>query len=140
MPKDKDHILDNDDLHDTTHFKSSIELSFNGESRGSGGGDFGSDQCWDWTLSFPSLAALFFRIYITCNFGKMSYNTFPTRWKEQYFVNVGTDCGLTIAGFYYVCFSCSGCSINGFYYNPNSSPFQKLELKSTHEGRSVVAA
>lgn len=42
------------------------------------------------------------------------------RWKEQYFVNVGTDCGLTIAGFYYVCFSCSDGSINGFYYDPNS--------------------
>ncbi|XP_058099345.1 uncharacterized protein LOC131243783 isoform X1 [Magnolia sinica] len=58
------------------------------------------------------------------------------RWKEQYFVNVGIDCGLTIAGFYYVCFSCSDGSINGFYYDPNSSPFQKLELKSTNEGRS----
>lgn len=58
------------------------------------------------------------------------------RWKEQYFVNVGTDCGLTIAGFYYVCFSCSDGSINGFYYDPNSSPFQKLELKSTNEGRT----
>ncbi|KAH7678136.1 Vacuolar import/degradation protein Vid24 protein [Dioscorea alata] len=57
------------------------------------------------------------------------------RWKEQYFVNVGTDCGLTIAGFYYVCFSCSDGSVNGFYYDPNSSPFQKLELKSTNEGR-----
>ena len=42
------------------------------------------------------------------------------RWKEQYFVNVGTDCGLTIAGFYYVCFSCNDGSINGFYYDPNS--------------------
>lgn len=42
------------------------------------------------------------------------------RWKEQYFVNVGTDCGLTIAGFYYVCFSCSDGSISGFYYDPNS--------------------
>ncbi|KAI5682467.1 hypothetical protein M9H77_03695 [Catharanthus roseus] len=73
------------------------------------------------------------------------------RWKEQYFVNVGTDCGLTIAGFYYVCFSCGDGSINGYYYDPNSSssnrlmivelpccdsPFQKLELKSTKEGRS----
>ncbi|RYR62159.1 hypothetical protein Ahy_A04g019538 isoform A [Arachis hypogaea] len=58
------------------------------------------------------------------------------RWKEQYFVNVGTDCGLTIAGFYYVCFSCSDGSISGFYYDPNSSPFQKLELKSTNDGRS----
>ncbi|KAI3988475.1 hypothetical protein MKX01_026289 [Papaver californicum] len=58
------------------------------------------------------------------------------RWKEQYFVNVGIDCGLTIAGFYYVCFSCSDGSINGFYYDPKNSPFQKLELKSTNEGRS----
>lgn len=58
------------------------------------------------------------------------------RWKEQYFVNVGTDCGLTIAGFYYVCFSCTDGSISGFYYDPNSSPFQKLELKATNDGRS----
>ncbi|KAE8788918.1 glucose-induced degradation protein 4 [Hordeum vulgare] len=58
------------------------------------------------------------------------------RWKEQYFVNVGVDCGLTIAGFYYVCFSCSDGSISGFYYDPNSSPFQKLELKCTNEKQS----
>uniref|UniRef100_A0A0E0MR87 Glucose-induced degradation protein 4 homolog n=1 Tax=Oryza rufipogon TaxID=4529 RepID=A0A0E0MR87_ORYRU len=55
------------------------------------------------------------------------------RWKEQYFANVGVDCGLTIAGFYYVCFSCSDGSISGYYYDPNSSPFQKLELKCTNE-------
>ncbi|KAG1339257.1 glucose-induced degradation protein 4 [Cocos nucifera] len=55
------------------------------------------------------------------------------RWKEQYFVNVGIDCGLTIAGFYHVCFSCSDGSINGFYCDPNSSPFQKLELKCSKE-------
>ncbi|XP_019053295.1 PREDICTED: glucose-induced degradation protein 4 homolog isoform X2 [Nelumbo nucifera] len=65
-----------------------------------------------------------------------SYPYIFMRWKEQYFVNVGIDCGLTIAGFYYVCFSCSDGSISGFYYDPNSSPFQKLELKSTNEGRS----
>ena len=27
------------------------------------------------------------------------------RWKEQCFVNASEDCGLTIAGFYYVCLS-----------------------------------
>ncbi|XP_024377492.1 uncharacterized protein [Physcomitrium patens] len=77
------------------------------------------------------------------------------RWKEKFFVNVGTDCGLTIAGFYYVCFSRSDGSVNGFYYDPNSryaaynydllnvvlgnvlcSPYQKLELKATNEGRA----
>ena len=42
------------------------------------------------------------------------------RWKEKYFVNVGTDCGLTIAGFYYVCLSRSDGSVHGVYYDPNS--------------------
>ncbi|KAL7215017.1 hypothetical protein ACSBR1_027238 [Camellia fascicularis] len=59
-----------------------------------------------------------FRHSQLCFFGSTSLTAL--RWKEQYFVNVGTDCGLTIAGFYYVCFSCSDCSINGFYYDPNS--------------------
>eukprot|EP00249_Psilotum_nudum_P007387 c20520_g1_i2 orf=184-777(+) len=61
------------------------------------------------------------------------------RWKEKFFVNVGADCGLTIAGFYYVCFSRSDGSVNGFYYDPNSSPFQKLELKATTEGQCGYA-
>lgn len=46
-------------------------------------------------------------------------------------MNVGTDCGLTIAGFYYVCFSCSDGSISGFYYDPNSRySFPSLSSKS----------
>ncbi|KAJ0713891.1 putative vacuolar import/degradation protein Vid24 [Helianthus annuus] len=49
-----------------------------------------------------------------------NYQYIFMRWKEQYFVNVGSDCGLTIAGFYYVCFSCVDGSINGYYYDPNS--------------------
>ena len=50
------------------------------------------------------------------------------RWKEKNFVNVGDDCGLTIAGFYYVCMSRKTGSIEGFYHDPNSSPYQKLQL------------
>ncbi|KAL3715495.1 hypothetical protein ACJRO7_007258 [Eucalyptus globulus] len=65
-----------------------------------------------------------------------NYQYIFMRWKEQYFVNVGEDCGLTIAGFYYVCFSCIDGSISGFYYDPKSSPFQKLELKATNGERS----
>lgn len=64
-----------------------------------------------------------------------NYPFFFMRWKEKFFVNVGADCGLTIAGFYYVCFSRSDGSIHGFYYDPNSSPFQKLELKALMEGQ-----
>lgn len=56
------------------------------------------------------------------------------RWKEQYFVNVGTDCGLTIAGFYYVCFSCSDGSISGFYYDPNS----RLVLRSYLMTQTII--
>ena len=51
------------------------------------------------------------------------------RWKERNFVNVGEDCGLTIAGFYYICISRQTGSIEGFYHDPHSSPFQKLQLR-----------
>ena len=42
------------------------------------------------------------------------------RWKEKFFVNVGPECGLTIAGFYYICFCRADGSVTGFYYDPNS--------------------
>eukprot|EP00164_Ancoracysta_twista_P004378 GFYU01005902.1.p1 GENE.GFYU01005902.1~~GFYU01005902.1.p1 ORF type:complete len:207 (+),score=36.51 GFYU01005902.1:386-1006(+) len=61
------------------------------------------------------------------------------RWKEKFFVNVGVDCGLTIAGFYYACFDRKTGQVDGFYYDPNSSPFQKLELRATTEGRQGYA-
>ncbi|CAI9287546.1 hypothetical protein Lser_V15G26005 [Lactuca serriola] len=90
-----------------------------------------------WT-KFPSFSPLLSQVEV--DGGKSldlsNYQYIFMRWKEQYFVNVGADCGLTIAGFYYVCFSCVDGSINGYYYDPNSSPFQKLELKTTNEGRS----
>eukprot|EP00877_Chromochloris_zofingiensis_P013976 jgi/Chrzof1/8832/Cz03g25340.t1 len=50
------------------------------------------------------------------------------RWKEQFFVNVGQDCGLTIAGFYYVCMCRQTGAVRGYYYDPSSSPFQELDL------------
>eukprot|EP00656_Telonema_subtile_P030137 TRINITY_DN3315_c0_g1_i5.p1 TRINITY_DN3315_c0_g1~~TRINITY_DN3315_c0_g1_i5.p1 ORF type:complete len:197 (-),score=16.98 TRINITY_DN3315_c0_g1_i5:204-794(-) len=51
------------------------------------------------------------------------------RWKEQFFVNVNPDCGLTIAGFYYVCFDTRHGTVEGFYHDANSSPWQQLSLK-----------
>lgn len=50
------------------------------------------------------------------------------RWKEQFFVNVSPDCGLTIAGFYYVCFDRHLGTIEGYYHDANSSPWQRLDL------------
>nr|GME00862.1 glucose-induced degradation protein 4 homolog [Ipomoea batatas] len=79
------------------------------------------DDIKHWT-KFPSFSPLLSLVEI--DGGKsLDLSSYPhifMRWKEQYFVNVGTDCGLTIAGFYYVCFSCNDGSINGFYYDPNS--------------------
>jgi len=39
---------------------------------------------------------------------------------------------LTIAGFYYICISRQTGSIEGFYHDPHSSPFQKLQLRPLH--------
>eukprot|EP00736_Rhodelphis_marinus_P008230 Rmarinus@m.17196 len=57
------------------------------------------------------------------------------RWKEKFFVNVEQDCGLTIAGFYYVCLERSTGKITGYYFDPNSTPFQRLDLQVCCESR-----
>ncbi|KAK8464507.1 hypothetical protein PHAVU_010G015600 [Phaseolus vulgaris] len=79
------------------------------------------DDIRHWS-KFPSFSPLLGQVEV--DGGKsLDLSNYPyifMRWKEQYFVNVGTDCGLTIAGFYYICFSCSDGSISGFYYDPNS--------------------
>ena len=51
------------------------------------------------------------------------------RWKELYFMNVTDDCGLTIAGFYYICMDKYTGRVVGYYCDPNSTPFQKLSLR-----------
>mmetsp|Transcript_34123 Transcript_34123/g.96699 ORF Transcript_34123/g.96699 Transcript_34123/m.96699 type:complete len:232 (+) Transcript_34123:739-1434(+) len=64
-------------------------------------------------------------------------STYPfifMRWKEKYFLNASHESGLTIAGFYYVCLNRLTGTIMGYYYDPNSSPFQKLELHQKPQG------
>ena len=39
-------------------------------------------------------------------------------------------CGLTISGFYYVCLRRRDGRVEGLYYDPQSSPYQCLELES----------
>ncbi|XP_021657471.1 uncharacterized protein LOC110647786 isoform X2 [Hevea brasiliensis] len=89
------------------------------------------DDIRHWT-KFPSFSP--FLCQVEVDGGKsLDLSNYPCiflRWKEQYFVNVGTDCGLTIAGFYYVCFSCTDGSINGFYYDPNSRIMDVLETSA----------
>lgn len=51
------------------------------------------------------------------------------RWKEVYFVNTSESCGLTIAGFYYICIDRQSGAITGYYFDPKSQPFQFLSLK-----------
>ena len=55
------------------------------------------------------------------------------RWKEKFFVNVGPECGLTIAGFYYVCLDRRTGEVEGYYFDPNSSPYQKLEMRPRNQ-------
>lgn len=58
------------------------------------------------------------------------------RWKESHFENAAADCGLTIAGFYYTCMDRATGAVVGYYYDPYSAPFQKLELRPSTEKRA----
>ncbi|PXF40241.1 Glucose-induced degradation protein 4-like [Gracilariopsis chorda] len=62
------------------------------------------------------------------------------RWKEIFFVSPDEECNLTIAGFYYVCMDRLTGAILGFYYDPNSQPYQRLQLNavSTSTGSSFA--
>ncbi len=45
-----------------------------------------------------------------------------------------SDCGLSIAGFYYVCISRRGGSVQGHYYDIKSNPNQELSLQPVMQG------
>jgi hypothetical protein len=45
-----------------------------------------------------------------------------------------SGCGLTISGFYYVCLRRSDGRVDGLYFDPQSSPYQCLELRSVNGG------
>ncbi|GAB4817493.1 hypothetical protein N2152v2_004539 [Parachlorella kessleri] len=64
-----------------------------------------------------------------------SYPYVFMRWKERYFVK-GSESRLTIAGFYYICVRRSDGQIEGLYYDPSSSPDQKLELGALAGGEA----
>ncbi|KAI5793385.1 vacuolar import and degradation protein-domain-containing protein [Pyronema domesticum] len=53
------------------------------------------------------------------------------RWKEKCFISPQPDgnSGLTIGGFYYLCLARQSGEIKGFYYDPQSQPYQELILK-----------
>ena len=50
------------------------------------------------------------------------------------FVSTQSDCGLSIAGFYYVCLNRRDGSIAGYYYDLSSTPFQQLTLHAVAQG------
>jgi hypothetical protein len=55
----------------------------------------------------------------------MTYGEFIAETEED----VTEDgCGLTISGFYYVCLRRSDGTVEGLYYDPQSSPYQHLKL------------
>lgn len=52
------------------------------------------------------------------------------RWKEKFFVSKQEDNQLTIQGFYYICLSRQNGQVWGYYYDPESQPYQELELQA----------
>jgi len=58
------------------------------------------------------------------------------RLKEKYFLNEEPGGNLTIAGFYYLCISRATGEITGYYFDPNSTPYQKVKLAVIYEGSS----
>jgi hypothetical protein len=49
------------------------------------------------------------------------------RWKEQCFLDAGEDCGLTIAGFYYVCMDRRTGSVDGAHARMHAAFFCFLQ-------------
>ncbi|PGH08813.1 hypothetical protein AJ80_07772 [Polytolypa hystricis UAMH7299] len=63
------------------------------------------------------------------------------RWKERCFVTPShSQQGLTISGFYYVTLCREDGSIQGMYYDPGSSPYQRLSLEPEMKGKMVFPA
>jgi hypothetical protein len=101
-------------------------------------GAWGADAVTDlrhWS-QFPAFAPLRSRVArggaAEVDVGALSH--IFMRWKEVCFVNVGADCGLSIAGFYYVSLSRIDGAITGFYFDPASQPFQQLLLRPAAPG------
>jgi hypothetical protein len=58
---------------------------------------------------------------------------FPTQMNEadnEHATFDDSGCGLTISGFYYTCLNRGDGSVKGLYFDPQSSPYQCLELES----------
>jgi len=61
------------------------------------------------------------------------------RWKEAYFITKTEQNLLTIQGFYYICMSRQTGAVTGYYYDPDCTPFQELELMPDRGGRPGFA-
>eukprot|EP00741_Cyanophora_paradoxa_P004307 tig00000792_g4181.t1 len=52
------------------------------------------------------------------------------RWKEKFFIERDAEsCGLTIGGFYFLVLDRRTGEVEGYYFDPSSTPYQKVELK-----------
>ncbi|KAL1921437.1 uncharacterized protein VTP21DRAFT_11153 [Calcarisporiella thermophila] len=70
-------------------------------------------------------------------FHRVSRGYIFMRWKERVFVSNTASSSLTIAGFYYICMNRSNGNIEGYYYDPNSKPYQRLTLEPQHNGQGI---
>ena len=50
-----------------------------------------------------------------------------------------SQCALTIAGFYYICFDRVTGAVDGYYFDPRSNPFQRLQLRRSAPSSGVMS-
>jgi len=86
---------------------------------------------WSKFAAFHHFAKTFNSDTFDCETLKRSDYIFM-RWKEHFLVpdhTIKDISGASFAGFYYICFTKSDATIEGYYYHRSSEMFQSLNLK-----------
>lgn len=74
------------------------------------------------------------------NMARLSSDYIFARLKEHSFADERSkDAGLTIAGFYYLTIDRRDGSVDGRYYDPASSAYQRVQLRQASVRRSFAA-
>ena len=74
------------------------------------------------------------------NMARLSSDYLFARLKEHSFADERSkDAGLTIAGFYYLTIDRRDGSVDGRYYDPASSAYQRVQLRQSSVRRSFAA-
>ena len=59
--------------------------------------------------------------------------------EKQFIAPLDSQSQLTISGFYYISMNRSNGEVEGLYYDPKSTPYQHLSLKSDQKSKTFAA-